>query len=72
MVSITLLVEYGSTGYDMVANAARGELNRQDFFFPCPRSRLKIWSRETGSAVPLRVSLLILRLNPLVIVIINT
>ena len=33
--------------------------------FPCPRSRLRIWSRETGSAVPSRVSLLIfiLRLN---------
>ena len=32
---------------------------------PCPRSRLRIWSRETGSAVPSRVSLLIsiLRLN---------
>ena len=25
----------------------------------CPRSRLRIWSRETGSAVPSRVSLLI-------------
>ena len=33
--------------------------------FPCPRSRLIIWCRETGSAVPSRVSLLIsiLRLN---------
>ena len=33
--------------------------------FSCPRSRLRIWSRETGSAVPSRVSLLIsiLRLN---------
>ena len=34
--------------------------------FPCPRSRrLRIWSRETGSAVPSRFSLLIsiLRLN---------
>ena len=33
--------------------------------FPCPRSRLRIWSREPGSAVPSRVSLLmsILRLN---------
>ena len=33
--------------------------------FPCPRSRLRIWSRETGSAVSYRVSLLmsILRLN---------
>ena len=27
--------------------------------FPCPRSRLRIWSRETGSAVPSRVGLLI-------------
>ena len=29
-------------------------------FFPCPRSRLRIWSRETGLAVPSRVSLLFL------------
>ena len=29
-------------------------------FFPYPRSRLRIWSRETGSAAPSRVSLLIL------------
>ena len=28
--------------------------------FPRPRSRVRIWSRETGSAVPSRVSLLIL------------
>ena len=28
--------------------------------FPCHRSRLRIWSRETGSAVPFRVSLFIL------------
>ena len=27
--------------------------------FPCPRSRLRVWSREAGSAVPSRVSLLI-------------
>ena len=42
-----------------VANPARGQLNI------CPRSRLRIWSRETGSAVSFRVSLLIsiLRLN---------
>ena len=31
----------------------------QRLFFPCPRSRLRIRSRETGSAVPSRVSLLI-------------
>ena len=33
--------------------------------FPCPRACLRIWSRETGSAVPSRASLLvsILRLH---------
>ena len=48
-----------------VASPARGQLNREDEYFPCPRSRLRIWSRETGSAVLSRVSLLIsiLRLN---------
>ena len=50
-----------------VANPVRGQLNRENeyFIFPCPRSRLIIWSRETGSAIPSRVSLLIsiLRLN---------
>ena len=47
-----------------VANPARGQLNREKKN-PCPRSRLRIWPRETGSAVPPRVSLLIsiLRLN---------
>ena len=48
-----------------------GQLNRENekygkCFFPCrPRSRLRIWSRKTGSAVPSRVSLpiSILRLN---------
>ena len=45
----------------MVANPARGQLKREKYFFPCPRSRLRIWSRETGSAVvPSRVSLIIL------------
>ena len=41
-----------------VANPARGQLNRENEF-PCPRSRLRIWSGGTGSAVPSRVSLLI-------------
>ena len=40
------------------ANPARGQLNRE-IIFPCPRSCLRIWSRETVSAVPSRVSLLI-------------
>ena len=45
-----------------VANPARGQLNRENEY-PC--ACLRIWSRETGSAVPSRVSLLIsiLRLN---------
>ena len=47
-----------------VANPARGQLNREN---KCSLSAFapEIWSRETGSAVPSRVSLLIsiLRLN---------
>ena len=48
-----------------VANLSRGQLNRENYFFVCPCSRLRIWSREKGSAVPSHVSLLIsiLRLN---------
>ena len=47
-----------------VANPARGQLNRENNI-PLSRACLRIWSRETGSAVPSRVSLLIsiLRLN---------
>ena len=44
-----------------VANPARGQLNSEKkCIFPCPRSCLTIWSRERVSAVPSRVSLLIL------------
>ena len=49
-----------------VANPARGQLNRENEYSPVPvRTCLRIWSRETGSAVPSLVSLLIsiLRLN---------
>ena len=42
-----------------VANPARGQLNRENVFFSCPRSRLRIWSRETASAVSSRIRLLI-------------
>ena len=43
-----------------VANPACGQLDdKRKSFFPCPRWRLRIWSLETGSAVPSRVSLLI-------------
>ena len=44
----------------MVANSARGQVSRENVFFPCPHSRPRIWSRETGSAVPSRVSMPIL------------
>ena len=49
-----------------VASRARGQLNRKNEYFPSLSTFvLRIWSRETGSAVPSRVSLLIsiLRLN---------
>ena len=48
-----------------VTNPARGQLNRENEYgvFPCPRSCLRIWSRETGSAVPSRVLISMLRLN---------
>ena len=38
-------------------SAEQGKMN---FISPCLRSRPRIWSRETGSAVPSRVSLLFL------------
>ena len=51
--------EYGSTGSGGQSScswsAEQGKL-----FFPRPRSRLRIWSCETGSAVPSRVTPLIL------------
>ena len=40
-----------------VAKPAYGQLNRENEYIPRPRSRLIIWSRETGSAVPFRVSM---------------
>ena len=60
---LCMVITY-SKGMDQpgkVANPARGQLNSEQgkLIFPCPRSRLKIWSRKTGSAVPPRVSLLI-------------
>ena len=51
------IAEYGSTGQGCQScswSAEQGKL-----IFPCPRAGLRIWSRETGSAVPSRVSLLI-------------
>ena len=47
-----------------VANPARGSSEQRKGIVPCPRSRLRIWSRETCSAVPSRVSLLMSILRP--------
>ena len=44
----------------MVANAAPGQLNRENDYFSVPGSRLRIWSGEAGLAAPSRVILLIL------------
>ena len=66
MVTHILTYSKGKDQPGEVANTARGQLNRGKKIFPCPRSRLRIWSLETVSAVPSRVSLLIsilLRLN---------
>ena len=47
-----------------VANPG-GLAKQEKIIFSCPRTCLRIWSRETGLAVPSRVSLLIsvFRLN---------
>ena len=49
----------------MVVTFSRVWINRvrlpiRKRMFPCPRTCLRIWSRETGSAVPSRINLLIL------------
>ena len=48
-----------------VANPARRPAEQGKLKVSCPRTRLRIWSREMDSAVPSRVSLLIsiLRMN---------
>ena len=62
-----MVITYYSKGMDQPGKVAnpllRGQLNvhRACILFLCPRcSRLRIWSRETGSAVPSRVSFLVL------------
>ena len=57
-----LTAEYGSTAGEVANPAARGQLSREfNYFTVCPRSRLRVWSRETRSAVRSRGSLLILQ-----------
>ena len=57
-VVITFSRLWASTRYGCQSclwSAEQGKWN-----FPCPRSHLRVWSRKLGSAVPSRVSLLIL------------
>ena len=49
-----MVITYSKDQPGKVANPGSGQLNRENV---C--SRLRIWCRETGSAVPSRVSLLI-------------
>ena len=61
-INISIILR-GRTGYwvlpystpGKVANPARGQLNRENEYFPVPVRAGGIWSRETGSAVPSRV-----------------
>ena len=56
-----IIAKYGSTWPGKVANSARGQLNRENEHFPVSvHACLRLWSREMGSAVPSRVSLLII------------
>ena len=50
--------EYGSTREGCQSYAWSAEQGKLIFHY-CSRSRLRIWSRETGSALPSRISLLI-------------
>ena len=49
--------DQGSTGQGCKSCPRSPEQGK--LIFPCPRSRLRTWSRETGPAVPSRASLLI-------------
>ena len=54
----SLSADWASTGYGYQSRLWSAEQGKRNF--PCPRSRLRVWSRELGSAVPSRVSPLVL------------
>ena len=60
-VCIVITYSKGKDQPGKAANPARGQLLAEQgkLFLPCLRLRERIWSRETGSAVSSRVSLLI-------------
>ena len=53
----SISADWASTGYGCQSYLWSAEQGKRNF--PCPRSHLRVWSRELGSAVPSRVSLLI-------------
>ena len=56
---ICMIITYrkGKNQPGQVANPAHGQLAEQGkWMILCPRSRVRIWSCETGSAVPLAES----------------
>ena len=57
--SLSLSVYYNNSNSVDSSILVRGQLKRVNYF-PCPRSPLRISSRETGRAIPSRVTLLIL------------
>ena len=58
-IGVRMIINFSMDQPGMVANSGRGQLNR-DYYFPCPRSRLRSWPRETDLVVPSRVSPLII------------
>ena len=58
-VVITHFVQQCITMINRLPTCSSAE-QRGKLIFPCPRSRLRIWSRKAGSAVLSRVSLIIL------------
>ena len=54
-VSSSHIAEYGSAGYG--CQSCSWSAGQGNIFCRCLRSRLRIWSRETGSAVPSSVRL---------------
>ena len=58
-----LSAEYGPININQawLPKSCSWSAEQEKRYFPCPSSRLKVWSRGTGSAVPPRASPLILR-----------
>ena len=54
----SLSADWASTGYDYQSCSWSTEKEKRNFH--CPRLRLRVWSLELDSAVPSRVSLIIL------------